>query len=127
MVGLSGDFLIPCGRRKKAFHSSKKDCGFIPYINQLHQLSLITVEDVFGTGRKEWMYLMKNNYIVDVTKVEWSQPMGLKELSQIFDIHRNTMSKWLKDQVICNQQLSPRRWRIATFELPKDYNGKANI
>jgi hypothetical protein len=69
---------------------------------------------------------MRDNYIVDFTKIEWSQPMGLKELSQIFDIHRNTMSKWLKDQVICNQQLSPRRWRVATFELPKEYNGKNN-
>ncbi|MBN2588311.1 MAG: hypothetical protein JXA96_00485 [Sedimentisphaerales bacterium] len=46
--------------------------------------------------------------------------MGLKELSQIFDVHRNTMSKWLKDQIICNRQLSPRKWEVATFELPYD-------
>jgi hypothetical protein len=64
---------------------------------------------------------MKKNNVIDITKIKWSHPMGLKTLSQIFDVHRNTMSKWLKDQVICNQQLSPRRWRVATFELPNEY------
>ena len=54
----------------------------------------------------------------DVSTIKWSHPMGLKNLSQIFDVHRNTMSKWLKDQTICNRQLSPRRWEIAMFELP---------
>jgi len=73
------------------------------------------------------MDLMNNNSVVDVTKIEWSQPMGLKEMSKIFDVHRNTMSKWLKGQVICNQQLSPRRWRIATYELPKDFDSKTNF
>ena len=57
---------------------------------------------------------------LDVTKIKWSQPMGIKSLSQIFDVHRNTMSKWLRDQIICNQQLSPRRWRVATYEMPYD-------
>lgn len=57
---------------------------------------------------------------LDVTKIKWSQPMGIKSLSQIFDVHRNTMSKWLKDQIICNQQLSPRRWRVATYEMPDE-------
>ncbi|MBN1182667.1 MAG: hypothetical protein JXB49_10295 [Bacteroidales bacterium] len=57
---------------------------------------------------------------IDVSKVKWSHPMGLKNLSQIFDVHRNTMSKWLKDQTICNRQLSPRRWTVAVFELPYD-------
>lgn len=60
--------------------------------------------------------MRKNN--VDSSKIKWSQPMGLKGLSQIFDVHRNTMSKWLKDQIICNQQLSPRRWRVASYEMP---------
>jgi streptogramin lyase len=60
----------------------------------------------------------KNN--IDITKVKWSHPMGLKSLSHIFDVHRNTMSKWLKDQTICNRQLSPRRWEVAMFELPYD-------
>jgi len=64
---------------------------------------------------------MKKNNVIDITKIKWSHPMGLKTLSQIFDVHRNTMSKWLKDQIICNQQLSPRRWRVATFELPTEY------
>lgn len=61
---------------------------------------------------------MKNNKKNDVTKIKWSHPMGLKELSQIFEVHRNTMASWLKDQTICNRQLSPRRWEVAMFELP---------
>ena len=61
---------------------------------------------------------MKSDNKLDVTKVRWSHPMGLKELSQIFEVHRNTMAKWLKDQVICNRQMSPRRWEVAVFELP---------
>lgn len=61
---------------------------------------------------------MKADSSSNVSKLKWSQPMGLKGLSQIFDVHRNTMSKWLKDQVIHNQQLSPRRWRIASYEMP---------
>ena len=61
----------------------------------------------------------KNNNLY-VSKVKWSQPMGIKTLSQIFEVHRNTMSKWLKDQTICNRQLSPRRWTVAIFELPYD-------
>lgn len=56
----------------------------------------------------------------DISKTEWSHPMGLKELSQIFDVHRNTMSKWLKEQNVCNRQLSPRKWEVAAFELPYD-------
>ena len=61
--------------------------------------------------------MVKNKHI-DVTKFKWSHPMGLKGLSQIFEVHRNTMAKWLKDQVICNRQMSPRRWEVAVFELP---------
>ena len=61
---------------------------------------------------------MKKNNKIDVTKLEWSHPMGLKELSQIFEVHRSTMAKWLKDQVILNRRLSPHRWEIAIFELP---------
>jgi len=71
----------------------------------------------FGTDKRD---AMKKNRSYDVNKVRWSQPMSVKGLSQIFDVHRNTMSKWLKDQVICNQQLSSRRWRVATFEIPAD-------
>lgn len=61
---------------------------------------------------------MKNKNNIDIAEVKWSHPMGLKELSQIFEVHRNTMAKWLKDQVVLNRQLSPRRWEIAMFELP---------
>lgn len=63
---------------------------------------------------------MKSNKL-NITKVKWSRPMGLKELSQIFEVHRNTMSAWLKNQTICNRQLSPRRWEVAMYELPYDY------
>ena len=61
---------------------------------------------------------MKHNRNDNITKIRWSHPMGLKELSQIFEVHRNTMAKWLKDQTIRNRQLSPRRWEVAMFELP---------
>jgi hypothetical protein len=46
--------------------------------------------------------------------------MCIEELSKIFNVHRNTMSKWLRDQVICNRQLSPRRWQVAKYEF---FNG----
>ena len=46
--------------------------------------------------------------------------MSIEELSKIYNVHRNTMSKWLKGQVICNRRLSPRRWQIAKHELPDD-------
>ena len=49
--------------------------------------------------------------------------MCIEEMSKIYNIHRNTMSKWLKDQIICNRQLSPRKWQVATYELP-DNNEK---
>ncbi len=73
-----------------------------------------------STQRKELMGHMQTKEFVKTGKIQWSRPMGLKTLSQIFDIHRNTMSKWLREQVVCNQQLSPRRWRIAAFELPSE-------
>lgn len=63
--------------------------------------------------------LTKNN---EIPNIQWCHPMGLKELSQIFDVHRNTMSKWLKSQTVCNRQLSPRKWVVAVFELPYDFN-----
>ena len=59
---------------------------------------------------------------IDISKVKWSHPMSLKNLSQIFDIHRNTMSKWLKNQTICNRQLSARRWAVAMYELPYEFS-----
>ena len=65
----------------------------------------------------------------EMSKMQWSRPMGIKELSQIFEVHRITMSSWLKNQVICNRQLSPRKWEVAVFELPCDltsYNAETN-
>ena len=63
--------------------------------------------------------IRQKNY-TDISQVQWSHPMGLKELSQIFEVHRNTMSKWLKNQTVRNRQLSPRKWEVAVFELPYD-------
>ena len=54
----------------------------------------------------------------DGQKLTWTQPMSLKQLAQIFDVHRHTMREWLDQQKICNEQLSARRWRIAVYELP---------
>ena len=73
-----------------------------------------------STRRKEYMGNMHIEQDIRTGKVQWSRPMGLKTLSQIFDVHRNTMSKWLRKQIIRNQQMSPRRWRIATFEIPNE-------
>ena len=64
--------------------------------------------------------MIKQKDNADISKVQWSHPMGLKELSQIFEVHRNTMSKWLKNQNVCNRKLSPRKWEVAVFELPYD-------
>lgn len=61
---------------------------------------------------------MQTKQSIKTEEFQWSRPMDLKTLTQVFDVHRNTMSKWLREQVICNQQLSPRRWRIASFEFP---------
>lgn len=61
---------------------------------------------------------MKNRNKIDLTKVKWSRPMGQKELSQIFEVHRSTIAKWLKNQVIRNRRLSRQRWQVATFEFP---------
>ena len=58
---------------------------------------------------------------INVTKVNWSYPMSLVSLSKIYNVHRNTMSKWLKGQIICNRQLSPRRWQVAIYDLPNGY------
>ena len=55
---------------------------------------------------------------LDPTKFNWCQSKELKELAKDFDLHRNTMSQWLKEQRICNQQMSPRRWRVPIHEFP---------
>ena len=66
---------------------------------------------------------MKKSGEINVTQIKWSHPMSIEELSQIYNVHRNTMSKWLKNRIICNRQLSPRRWQIARYELPYDDRG----
>ena len=47
----------------------------------------------------DWRRYMKKKNNMNVTKTRWSHPMGIKELSQIFDVHRNTMSEWLKTRL----------------------------
>ncbi|MEJ2648775.1 MAG: hypothetical protein P8016_10255 [Sedimentisphaerales bacterium] len=63
---------------------------------------------------------MKKDSKENVIQIKWSRPMNIEELAQIYHVHRNTMSKWLRDQVICNRQLSPRRWQVAKYDLPDD-------
>ena len=70
---------------------------------------------------------MQTTERIEEGNVQWSRPMDVKTLSRIFDVHRNTMSKWLKQQVIYNQKLSPRRWRIAIFELPNEKENENSI
>ena len=61
---------------------------------------------------------MRKNNDSNITKINWSRAMSIEELSKIFKVHRNTMSKWLRDQVIRNRQLSARKWQVATNEFP---------
>lgn len=51
-------------------------------------------------------------------KVEWSEPDSPLQWAQVFGLSYKTMKTWLDNQVIRNQQLSPRRYRIAKDELP---------
>ena len=54
----------------------------------------------------------------NITKTKWSHALSIEELSKIFNVHRNTMSKWLRDQVIRNRQLSSRKWQVDKDALP---------
>jgi hypothetical protein len=64
--------------------------------------------------------ILRKSSKLNMEKIKWARPMSIEELSHIYNVHRNTMSKWLRDQVICNRHLSPRRWQIAKDELPGD-------
>ena len=68
--------------------------------------------------------MMTQNNSNNITKINWSRAMNIKELSAVFNVDRNTMSKWLKDQVICNRQLSARKWQVAKDEFPNGLNEK---
>jgi hypothetical protein len=48
----------------------------------------------------------------------WSRPKSPTEWAGEFDVHYNTMIKWLRDQTVRNRQVSPRRYQIAVCELP---------
>lgn len=69
----------------------------------------------------DWNLPVNKSEKINDNEIRWSCPMSIEELSKIYNIHRNTMSKWLRGQVICNRQLSPRKWQVATCELP-DYS-----
>lgn len=56
----------------------------------------------------------------DVNLIKWTRPLSLKQWCVIFGVHRSTMAAWFKKQVICNEQLSPRRWRVCYGELPAE-------
>ena len=60
---------------------------------------------------------MDNSNNSNIAKIKWSRALSIEELSKIFHVHRNTMSKWLRDQVICNRQLSARKWQVAKYEF----------
>lgn len=66
----------------------------------------------------------KGNYS---EKKEWTRPLGLKKWAEIFSVHPNTMSEWLKSQNICNEQVSPRRWRVDVDELPTELVKKVRV
>ena len=69
-------------------------------------------------------FFVKKSDKINITQVKWSRPMSIEELSQIYNVHRNTMSKWLRDQIICNRQLSARKWQVAKDEFPNGLNKK---
>jgi hypothetical protein len=48
----------------------------------------------------------------------WSEAKSPTEWAKVFEVHYNTMIDWLKKQRIKNRRVSPRRYRVATFELP---------
>ena len=67
---------------------------------------------------------MQESKDTNTTKIIWSRAMSVEELSKIYNVHRNTMSKWLKNQVISNRQLSPRKWQVAKHLLPNGIEEK---
>ena len=67
---------------------------------------------------------MQEGKDINVTKIRWSRAMSIEELSIIYNVHRNTMSKWLKNQIIRNRQLSPRKWQVAKHLLPNGIEEK---
>ena len=64
---------------------------------------------------------MKKVNNTNITKIKWSRVKSIDELTKFYHIHRNTMSKWLRDQVIPNRQLSPCKWQVAKHESPDNY------
>ncbi len=69
---------------------------------------------------------MKIQRKINLNEDALSNPMALKELAQMYDVHRNTMADWLRKQIVPNIQFSPRRWRVPFRELPCDYDGIAD-
>jgi len=62
----------------------------------------------------------KPNTLVAEENIEWSRPMNCKKLATIFNVHRNTMAKWLKSQNIRNKKVSNQHWCVDINELPAD-------
>ena len=58
--------------------------------------------------------------IAIIKQLKWSGPLGLNKWAEMYDVHPNTMRGWLKNDVLINEQISPRRWRIAIEDLPGD-------
>ena len=64
--------------------------------------------------------LTESEKIAIIKQLKWSGPESLKKWAEAYKVHPNTMHRWLKDDVLINQQVSPRRWRIAIEDLPGD-------
>lgn len=71
-----------------------------------------------SASKKQGMTELEKAAIIE--QLKWAQPLGLKRLALMFDVHPNTMRKWLKKQVVRNEQMSPRYWRVAIEDLPAD-------
>ena len=61
---------------------------------------------------------MRKDNDSNITQIHWSRAISIEELSKIFNVHRNTMSKWLREQVIRNRKLTARKWQVSIDEFP---------
>jgi hypothetical protein len=72
------------------------------------------------TTKQKRRHLSESEREAIIAQLKWSQPLGLTKWAKIYGVHPNTMRAWLKDQVVRNERMSPRFWRIAIEDLPAD-------
>lgn len=51
-------------------------------------------------------------------KLAWTEPSTVGVWAKVFKVHRNTMSKFLKEQRVRNKRLARSRYQIALDDLP---------